>query len=139
MSQVQQLTSSSTRRQQDAPSFVDRHILVVAFTVATLFHFLFSFFSLTIGAALGFSFHSYTDTSLKLGPKDKIITSTSSIFAVIGAFAVFIQIMPVGVLGGGIFHAIPYASAFTAGATLYRAYAYCKSTVFSAKTILPFS
>ena len=116
-----ELIRTFTRETPSEPSFADRHTSKIAFTISTLVQFILSPLSLILGASAGFAYSYYTEPNLTLGPDDKVITVPTAVFAVVGAFAAFIQIMPVGPMGGGIFKIVPFASSFTIGTTVHRA------------------
>lgn len=109
-----------TQKPTEEFSFVDKHFLKIAFAVATLALVLIAPLDIFLGAAAGFAFHYYTKQPVD--PAEPIITSSHTLFTLVGAIAALIRLMPGGAAGGLIFLAIPSLGSLAVGATLYRAF-----------------
>lgn len=106
-------------------SFVDRNIAEVTFLVSCLAQLILTPLSLILGTIGGYIYHSSSKPDLIIEPGEKIITVSNAVFALVGAFAAFIQMTPAGGSGGFVFQSIPYVSSFFIGKTLHRALRSC--------------
>lgn len=101
--------------------FVDRHFTKIAFVIAAFVHFVISPLFIFIGSAASLAAHWYFQPELRLGQDEQIITVSHAIFAIVGATAALISILPAGALGGVVFQLVPFLSDFAIGSVVYRA------------------
>lgn len=102
------------------PGEVEEHFVTIACAVSVLVLLIFNSGSLVLGGLVGFFADQVSNPHLKLSKKENIITTTNALFAIIGALASFVGIMPAGKLGGTVFKIIPFLSSMALGRTAYR-------------------
>lgn len=123
---VRNLTVEALTRPEE--SFMDKHIAKIAFAVASIALFFLSPLVSFLGSLAGFILHYSAEPNLLIGPEDKIITVTSSVFAIIGALASMIRLTPAGEAGGLIFQAIPFLCSMTIGSAGYAGFKWYSSS-----------
>lgn len=105
--------------------FIDKHFTKIAFAVSALVLLIFSPLFLFLGATSGLALHYSVEPDLAVGDPNEIITLANSIFAIVGAMAALIRMLPAGAAGGFTFQSIPLIASFAIGSTIYRAFKSC--------------
>lgn len=84
----------------------------VAFAVSTVAMLILSPFQFILGSAAGYVWERSKPTPQ---PNQPILTPAHAAFTLVGAVAALLCWTPVGLLGGRVFHHIPFISSFTVG------------------------
>ena len=105
--------------------FIDKHFTKIAFAVSTLVLMIFSPLFLFLGAASGLALHYSVEPDLTVRDQNEIVTLCNSIFAIVGAMAALIRMLPAGAAGGFTFQSIPLVASFAIGSTIYHAFKSC--------------
>lgn len=105
--------------------FVEKHFAKIAFAISSLVLLIFSSLFLFLGSVAGFALHYSLEPELTIQDETQIVPLPHAIFAIVGAAAAVIRMLPAGAAGGLVFQSIPLIASMAIGSAAYRGLKSC--------------
>lgn len=102
--------------------FVEKHFAALAFFFSCALLFLTAPGTFLTGTLIGAVAHSFYNPMMRIQKEERKIPLLNATVAIVGAFASVLRYTPAGLMGGKIFHSIPFVSSLAVGSSAYRIY-----------------